>query len=453
MPLSVGQKIGPYEILAPIGAGGMGEGYKAHDPRLDRVVALKIMPPHLLDNSQRRARFQQEARLAAALQHPNVVTIFEIGSSGAADYIAMELVRGRTLDTVIAGEGLGLRESLHYAIQIADALAAAHAAGIVHRDLKPGNIMVTDQRQVKVLDFGLAKVTDDVPITESDATLTQQALVQSEAGTIVGSVAYMSPEQAEGKKVDARSDIFAFGAILYEMLCGRRAFQGESKAATMAAVLKSEPKPLAEVVGGLPQGVDRLVMRCLRKDLSRRAQHISDLKLALEELKEDTESGSAQTPSAAKVGSARGRWLVPAGAAILVLGAAGLWAIMRSKTPAPVDAFEPVPLTTLPGSEIDPSFSPDGTRVVFAWRPEAARNYNVYVQLIGGGPPLRLTNDSRDHLIPTWSPDGKSIAYWAADGSKKTLFTIPSLGGPEREIAQFTGLVTTDSGIAWTPDS
>jgi eukaryotic-like serine/threonine-protein kinase len=307
MALDTPTRFGPYETVSFLGAGGMGDVYEAIDTRLNRRVALKVLPPHLVKDEERRRRFVQEAQLASSLQHPHIVTIYDIGSANSADYIAMELVRGRTLDNVIPTKGLRLVDALRYGIQITDALSAAHAAGIVHRDLKPGNIMVTDQDQIKVLDFGLATLANHGMSSGVDETRIKS--VETGVGTIVGSVAYMSPEQAEGKKVDARSDIFSFGAIMYEMLSGQRAFRADSTPATLAAVINLEPRPLTNLAEGVPQAVERLVSRCLRKDLSRRAQHASDIKVALEELREDSTSGALAAP--APVRTSR-RWPSPA---------------------------------------------------------------------------------------------------------------------------------------------
>jgi len=405
----------------------MGEVYKARDTRLNRLVALKVLPADRVSNLERRRRFVQEAQLASALQHPNIVIIFEIDSADGIDCISMELVSGRTLDEVIPRKGLRLGETLKYAVQIADALSVAHASGIVHRDLKPGNIMITADGHVKVLDFGLAKLTQSDENSEFDETRTQRAEVRTEEGTIVGSVAYMSPEQAEGRKIDARSDIFSFGAILYEMLTGQRAFQGESKMSTLAAVLKQEPKPLSQMVEGVPRELDRLVARCLNKDLSKRAQHMSDIKLALEGLKEDSESGSLEAPTASSLKRPPGRaWQAAALAlAVLILAAVGLtW----HSTPQEA-TFEPIPLTSSPGSESYPSFSPDGSQVAFTWTGEQRDDRpGVYVKLASGGAPLRLTTDDGPHTGVAWSPDGKSIAFWASHSDGRTgIFLVPPL--------------------------
>jgi serine/threonine protein kinase len=237
----IGRTLGHYRIVEKLGEGGMGVVYKAQDLHLDRLVAVKILSPDKLTDPGRQQRFTQEAKAASALNHPNIVTVHDIDHANGVDFIAMEYVTGKTLDQVIPRKGMRLNEALKYAVQMADALAKAHAAGIVHRDFKPGNVMVTDEGQVKILDFGLAKLTDAAPRGDDEPTRTLKPT--SDEGTIVGTVAYMSPEQAQGKKVDARSDIFSFGAVLYEMVTGSLAFQGDTRASTLAAVLKDEPKP------------------------------------------------------------------------------------------------------------------------------------------------------------------------------------------------------------------
>jgi Tol biopolymer transport system component len=450
MPFDAGTRFGPYETIAFLGAGGMGEVYEALDTRLNRHVALKILPASLVASEDRRRRFVQEAQLASALQHPHIVTIFDIGSANGADYLAMELVRGRTLDKVIPAKGLRLTEALRYGIQITDALSAAHGAGIVHRDLKPANIMVTDQDQIKILDFGLATLVDRGLAPAAEETRLQPAL-ETGAGTILGTVAYMSPEQAEGKKVDARSDIFAFGAIFYEMLSGQRAFQRESTPATLAAVINLEPRPLSKLAERIPPGVELLVRSCLRKDLSRRAQHASDIKVTLEELREDSSSGVVAPAPPGRRASGRGRVMVAAlGAVLLAAVAAVVW---WPRAAAPPAAFIATPLTSLPGSEQYGSFSPDGTQVAYEWYPPGAFTPDVYVQLVDGtGTRLRLANDGSVHTTPAWSPDGKVIAMWEQKpgASSVQLNLISPLGGPERLLLSWDDLPCP---IAWSPDA
>ena len=284
-----GESLGHYRVLEKLGQGGMGVVYKALDTRLDRPVSLKILPPDRVADPERKRRFVQEAKAASALNHPNIVTIYDIGSHNGVDFIAMEFIDGKTLDQLIPRHGMRLNDVLRFAIQIADALDKAHSSGIMHRDLKPSNVMVDNSGRVKLLDFGLAKLTDRTDAGEQDLTLTQQA--KTDEGMVIGTVSYMSPEQAEGKKIDARSDIFSFGALLYEMLTGRRAFHGDTPASTLAAVINLAPKPLAELAPETPRDLEKIVMRCLRKERERRFQHISEARVSLEELKEESESG------------------------------------------------------------------------------------------------------------------------------------------------------------------
>ena len=333
----IGKTVSHYRILEKLGSGGMGVVYKAEDTKLPRFVALKfLVGAHGMrpGEGERRSplhdpvaleRFKREARAASALNHPNIITIYDIDEAEGIHYIAMECVEGKTLDRLIARHGLRLNEALKYAVQMATALAKAHAAGIVHRDLKPTNVMVTDDGLVKVLDFGLAKLTEAAPTGDAETAATVEPT--TEEGTIVGTVGYMSPEQAEGKPVDARSDIFSFGSVLYEMLTGQRAFQGETKASTIAAILREEPKPLSQAVEGLPREVERLVKRCLRKDPAHRFQHMDDLKVALEELKEESDSGElAETGVGAGLARPREgkalpymRWALVVGGALTAL--------------------------------------------------------------------------------------------------------------------------------------
>jgi len=255
-----------YELLEEIGKGGMGVVYKARDTRLDRFVAIKLLPPEKMSDPDRKRRFVQEAKAASGLNHPNIVTIHEIDTLDGVDFMVMEYVEGAPLDRLIPAKGLPISETLAYAVQIADALAAAHTAGIVHRDIKPGNIVVTPGGRVKVLDFGLAKLVERAG--SEDMTVTAEGATR--AGVIVGTVAYASPEQIEAKPVDACSDVFSFGAVLYEMLTGRRPFHGESQLSTMAAILRDTPQPVVAVRPGLPAELSRILQRCLEKNRERR---------------------------------------------------------------------------------------------------------------------------------------------------------------------------------------
>src|SRR6188474_1833533 len=261
--MTPGTRLGPYEIIAPLGAGGMGEVYRARDPRLGREVAIKVLPHDRVADESRRQRFVQEAKAASALNHPHIVTIHEIESANEIDFIVMEYVRGKSLDALIPRQGMRLNEALRIAIAVADAMAAAHARGIIHRDLKPANVMVGTDGAVKVLDFGLAKLTatGSAPDEETQTTVAAEGL--SAPGTIAGTAAYMSPEQASGGEVDSRSDIFSFGTMLYEMGTGARPFGGKTVADTLSAVMQAQPKPPSVAVPGLPREIERLILRCL----------------------------------------------------------------------------------------------------------------------------------------------------------------------------------------------
>jgi Tol biopolymer transport system component len=453
MSLSPGTRLGPYEIVAPLGSGGMGEVYKARDARLDRFVAIKVLPADKLADADRKRRFIQEARAASALNHPNIVTIHDVGSENGVEFLAMELVAGKTLDDLTPRDGFRIPEMLRYAVQAADALAKAHAAGIVHRDLKPGNIMVTPDGLVKVLDFGLAKLVQSSEGHDDDGGRTVSPA--TDAGLIVGTAAFMSPEQAEGKPVDARSDIFSFGAVLYEMATGQRAFRGDTAMSTISAILRDEPKAVTAVRSDIPAELERVIRRCLRKDPARRFQTMADLKVALEELKEESDSGTlvgVARPATSPARSSMRTTVLVLGAVVLAAVAFAGWFATR-KADAPVAAMQrPVPLTSYPGSELQSSFSPDGSQVVFAWNGEKQDNYDLYVKVVGPGAPLRLTTDPGVDFSPKWSPDGRTIAFARgfADGVQSVML-IPALGGSERTLARFKR-IRPDVLVDWSPD-
>ena len=337
-----GQMLGQYRVEAKVGEGGMGAVYCAYDTRLRRDVALKVVSPGHLADPESKQRLLREARAASALNHPNVVTVYEIGSESGVDFIAMELVEGKTLKEAIPAKGLPLEKALSYAVQIAGGLAKAHAAGIVHRDLKPSNIMVTSEGLVKLLDFGLAR---RLRLGESETTFTA-------GGGIAGTPAYMSPEQAEGKPLDARSDVFSFGAVLYEMLTGRVAFRGDSAASVVAAVLREEPPPLGETA---PHEMEKVVTRCLRKDPARRFQHMADVKVALEELKEESESGEHTAAQAlARSRKRRFLWSAVVAPALVVLASVGvfLWQRMHAAPLTDKDVLVLADFTNTTGDDV-----------------------------------------------------------------------------------------------------
>jgi eukaryotic-like serine/threonine-protein kinase len=325
----VGKTLRSYRIESRLGAGGMGVVYKAVDSRLDRAAAIKVLGASAF-SADREKRFVQEAKAASSLNHANIVTIYDIDTQEVdgkpIHYIAMEYVAGETLDHLIGRKGLGIRTALKYAAQIADALAAAHAAGIVHRDLKPSNVMVTPQGLVKVLDFGLAKLNDGGEADAFAETVHGDGASLTEEGTILGTVAYMSPEQADGKRVDARSDIFSFGSVVYEMVTGHRAFAGGSKLSSLSAVLHTEPKPPSQAVPDIPPELERIIARCLKKDPVRRWQSMADVKVALDELRDEMESSSIDPRRPISSGRPSAlpakRWLVIGALSLLLIGLA-----------------------------------------------------------------------------------------------------------------------------------
>jgi eukaryotic-like serine/threonine-protein kinase len=442
-----------YNIVEKLGEGGMGVVYKARDTHLDRFVALKVLPHDRVANEERKRRFIQEAKAASALNHPNIVTIYDIATDRDVTFIAMEFIPGKALSEAIPRQGLPLAQVLNYAAQVADGLAKAHQAGIIHRDLKPGNIMIGDDGRVRILDFGLAKLTDPGVGSEDDATHTManDPAPKTDEGMVLGTVAYMSPEQAEGRKVDTRTDIFSFGIVLYEMISGRKPFTGQTRLAIMSAILKEQPKPLSEAAPGIPPDLERLVDRCLRKDPDRRWQNMADVRISLLEMREDSASGKlAAEPASAGVRSGLGRlWIYAAAVPVLVALVAG-WALLRKPAQQTAQDLVPIPLTVFPGDQRDPAFSPDGNQVAFSWGPEGGVT-NEYVKVVGAGDPVRLTNTPGSDRMAQWSPDGKWIEFYRnlkGNGKgKATIVAIPALGGPERTISPAT------FHASWTPDS
>ena len=332
MTLPSGTKLGPYEIESLLGTGGMGEVYRARDVRLQRTVAIKILPAHLSSSPDLHARFEQEAKSISGLQHPNICVLHDVGSQGGVDYMVMEFVAGRTLDQLIPEGGLPTNVALKYAVQIADALSRAHAAGIVHRDLKPANIMVDESGFVKVLDFGLAKIAVAGTSVSSPDGATMAVSAATTPGMIVGTLAYMSPEQAEGKTVDARSDVFSFGSVFYEMLTGKRAFAGDSSAALLAALMRDEPRPLSELKRDVPPEVRRIVARCLKKDPAERYASGIELAQDLRKCRDllFPESGASLSPERLVREAKRPRILVPLLALLLLVAGGTGWLVKRS---------------------------------------------------------------------------------------------------------------------------
>jgi serine/threonine protein kinase/dipeptidyl aminopeptidase/acylaminoacyl peptidase len=445
----IGLQLDRYRIEAKLGEGGMGVVYKARDTELGRAVALKILPRDKVSDTDRKRRFVQEAKAASALNHAGIVTLYDIGTDAGIDFIVMELLEGATLDQMIPAAGLAPARALRYALEIAEALSKAHLTGIIHRDLKPSNVMVTVEDRIKILDFGLAKLLES-PGGEVDATKT----AATEHGMVLGTAAYMSPEQAEGRHVDARTDVFSFGAMLYHMVTGRKPFTGDSTLKVLASVLNDDPIPPRQLAPSLPQDLERIIVRCLRKDPARRFQTITDLKLALEDVGPNPSAKLGPVPDR----SAIARWIGPAATAAIALAATAAWLNWRPQgTTTDDEPLRAVPLTSLQGAERRPSFSPEGDRVAFSWNGPRQDNSDIYVQQIGTGSELRLTSDPAIDLAPAWSPDGRWIAFLRQQPGDpvRELRLIAPLGGPDRKLSE-TRLrheVIRSPSIAWCPDA
>jgi eukaryotic-like serine/threonine-protein kinase len=428
----IGRQLGAYQILSLLGAGGMGEVYQARDTRLGRLVALKILPPGVATDPERKRRFLQEAKVVSALNHPHIVTLHDVGSEDGIDFLVMEYVPGKTLDKLIPRKGLALREALQYAIEIAGALAKAHAAGIIHRDLKPGNIMVTDG-VLKVLDFGLAKLMEAAEPSDSSATTPLTS-----ATMIVGTAAYMSPEQARGRPVDTRSDIFSFGVMLYEMLTSRRPFEAADRLSTLAAILEHEPTPLTEMDAKIPHELERVVQRCLRKDPDRRFQGMADVKVALEELKDEVGSGGSVSREPVKSVTSRTRiwkWIaIPA----CVLVAATIVALLKRDIGQDLSHYRYTPFAMNRERQFVPKWSPDGRAIAYLGLVNG--HQQVFVRYLDSPVSTQLTAN-REYAQPTrWSPDGKRILFIAPrpDSTeakpKEALYSIAVVGGEPEQI-------------------
>ena len=415
--MNPGDQLGPYEIKSTLGVGGMGEVYRAHDPKLKRDIAIKVLPEDLAADPERRERFEREAVAIAALDHPNIVTVHSVEEADGLHFITMQLVEGTTLSEAIPRSGMTVERYFATAVSLADALAAAHEHGITHRDMKPSNVMVAPDGAVKVLDFGLAKLADTEGAGADGVSADARTAFDTadpdepltEEGKILGTVAYMSPEQAEGKVVDHRSDIFSLGIILYEMAAGERPFSGDSKLSVMSSIVRDTPTSITELNAQLPRHLGRIVKHALEKDVKRRFQSALDLKNELEELAAEVKSGEALPVSAlGTTGSPRFGIVHAVAAAAIIAGvflAYAVWGPASGPTEEEA-AWRTVRLTNLPGLEQGGSISPDGDEFVYAGN--ASGNLDIYLQKVDGANPINLTPDSpAADRQPAFSPDGR----------------------------------------------
>ncbi|HXI01884.1 MAG TPA: protein kinase, partial [Candidatus Saccharimonadales bacterium] len=437
MTLSPGTRLGPYEITAPLGAGGMGEVYRARDTRLGRDVAVKVLPQHLSANPEVRARFEREAKTISSLNHPHICTLFDVGREGDTDYLVMELVEGETLAQRLEKGALPGHEVLRLGVQIAGALERAHRAGVIHRDLKPGNVMLT-KSGAKLMDFGLARATGMAgPASGSGvsvATLTKSptmAAPLTAEGTILGTFQYMAPEQLEGSEADARSDLWALGCVLYEMATGRRAFDGKSQASLIGSIMGSQPAPISQIAPLSPPGLERLVQACLAKDPAERLQSAHDIRMQLAWLAEGGSQAGVPAPVAAKRRSRARLAVMLAAAGWLVAVAAVAWIAL--KAPRAEGPF----FAAIAGSPSNPpaasmfgpmALSPDGTRVATVVQRDGGNMVSVYD--FGSGK-TSVLESTKDAGFPFWSPDSRWIGFFAGGKLRK----VEAAGGPAQPLA------------------
>jgi serine/threonine protein kinase/Tol biopolymer transport system component len=448
MALTSGTLLGPYEIQSPLGAGGMGEVYRARDTRLDRTVAIKILPSHLSSNPEAQQRFDREARAISCLSHPNVCQLYDVGTHAGTSFLVMEYLEGETLADRLRKGPLPLDQVLKYAIEICEGLERAHKSGVVHRDLKPGNIMLT-KTGAKLLDFGLAKPA--VPASPPSSGLTQTIVTPQHPltteGMVVGTFQYMSPEQVEGREADARSDIFALGAVLYEMVTGKRAFEGKTTASTIGAILAAEPPPISSVQPLSPLSLETTVKSCLAKDPEERLQTVHDVKLQLRWITESATSSRLAAVAPVHKPSRRLGWLVVVLLLLVSLAAVSISWLRSREVPRPMFFNSSV---TLPANDI--ALSPDGHTLALVAYWDQTSKYVLWTHQVGGrgATPLPGTEDAAH---PFWSPDGRSIAFFALGKLKKVEIAS---GGSAQVLCDAPhgrgGTWNRDGIILFTPD-
>jgi serine/threonine protein kinase/Tol biopolymer transport system component len=457
MGLTSGTKLGPYEIVSPLGAGGMGEVYRAHDTRLGRDVAIKVLPAHLSSNPDLKQRLEREAKAISSLNHPHICTLHDVGSQNGVDFLVMEHLEGETLADRLHRGALPLDEALQIAIEIADALDKAHVRGIVHRDLKPANIMLT-KNGPKLMDFGLAKPALGVsaasgvsPLTPSTPTMSMASLSASaspltQKGTVVGTFQYMAPEVLQGTEADGRSDIFSFGCLLYEMVTGRRAFEGKSQFSVLGAILDKDPERISAVRPSSPSWLDETVRRCLAKDPEQRYGCMHDVRIQLEARDPAGPQAGVAGSSQPRPTSARLAWLVAAISGLIAL-AVGAVFVLQAPKPAPVVRSSLLPPTgtvfvTMVPSAGPPMLSPDGTRLVFTAR-DAKDKVQLYVRSLTSmtAQPLTGTDDA---MYPFWSPDSHQVGFFAGGKLKR----VNASGGPPQTVCE----AINGRGGTWNKD-
>ena len=433
----IGTKLGHYEILAKIGEGGMGEVYRARDLTLGREVAIKVLPEHRLDSPDAAQRFEREAKAVAALSHPNILSLYEFGEHEGKTFAVTELLEGESLYDRLRSGSMPLRRTIEVAGQVADGLAAAHERGIVHRDLKPANLFLTRDGRVKILDFGLAKA-QPIPQFDSQAATMRD---NTAPGTVLGTARYMSPEQVRGAEADARSDIFSFGTVLWEMLSGRVAFERDSAVEIMSAILKEDPPELSAINESVPLAIDRIVRRCLEKAPERRFQSAHDLSFALRNALDSSSRGLPALEAAPA--EQRGHLRTAAIAAFcLLLGAVGgFWASSRLRAPQYPEPVKVTPLTQS-GADWSPDASPDGKTIAFV----SARDGRprIWLRQMAGGIEVPLTQGI--DIEPSFAPDGSSVLFLRDEGTTYSAYRVPVIGGSERKVLDNVTEAT------WSPD-